>query len=137
MTKPESIPRAREELDVAKREVETARVRVRKLVERHEELIEEPLVRHDVEVERVPVDRMLDAPAATRQDGDVLVVPVLEEVLVVQKRWRLKEELRIRRREVCTAHRERVGLREERVVVEREERDEGAEPPKQPTEQRR
>ena len=137
MPKPETIPLVRKELDLAKREVETARVRVRKLVERHEELIEEPLVRHDVEVERVPVNRMLDAPAATRQDGDVLVVPVLEEVVVVQKRWLLKEELRIRRRETRTAHRERVSLREERVVVEREERDEGEEPPTQPNEQRR
>ena len=50
----------------------------------------------------------------------MLIVPVFEEVVTVQRRWMLKEEIRLRRRTVKTRHRERVVLRDERAHVERE-----------------
>jgi hypothetical protein len=77
-------------------------------------LIDEPLYYEDVEVERVPVNRIVDGPVQTRQEGDVMIVPVVEEVVTVQKRLLLKEEVRIRRR--------RTEVREpRRVVVDGEE----------------
>ncbi len=57
-----------------------------------------PLFREDCEVERVQVNRMLDQPAEMRQDGDTLIIPLMEEVLVVEKRLMLREELHIKRR---------------------------------------
>jgi stress response protein YsnF len=48
-----------------------------------------------VEVERVPVNEEVDSPPQVRQDGDTLVVPVIEEVLVVTKRYRIIEEVRV------------------------------------------
>ena len=116
----QSIPLAREELEVGKREVETGRVRIHKVVREHEELIDTPLMHEEIDVQRVPVNRELDAPAQPRQEGDVLIVPVVEERLVVQKRLVLVEELHVRRRAVERPHQERVLLRSEEAVVERD-----------------
>lgn len=58
----------------------------------------EPLFVEDVTVDRTPVNRLLDGPAETRQEGDVTIIPVTEEVFTVQKRLLLKEEIRITRR---------------------------------------
>jgi len=67
------------------------------------------------------VDRIVaagDAPQ-TRYEGDTLVVPVLEEVLVVERRVRIKEELHITRVRREERHLETVMLKSEQVSVER------------------
>jgi uncharacterized protein (TIGR02271 family) len=113
------IPLAEEKLRVDKRVRETGRVRLTKHVDVREEVVDEPLFREKVEVERVPVDRYVDEPVPTRTEGETTIIPVMEEVLVVEKRLRLKEELHVTRRR--TEHRDpqRVTLRSERVEVER------------------
>lgn len=58
----------------------------------------EPLFREDCEIERVAIRKLLDRPAETRQEGDTLIVPLMEEVWVVEKRLLLREELHITRR---------------------------------------
>ncbi|GAB4202913.1 MAG: hypothetical protein OHK0022_26560 [Roseiflexaceae bacterium] len=108
-----------ETLSIGKRRVETGRVRVQKLVREHEEQIDEPLLREEVEVERVPINQMIDAPVGIRREGDVTIVPVMEEVLVVEKRLMLKEELRITRREHVERAQQTVTLRREELHVER------------------
>lgn len=116
----ETVPVAREELEVGKRAVETARVRIRKLVRSREATVDERLLREEVDVQRVPVNRVIDAPVEPHYEGDVLVVPVMEERLVVEKRLVLAEELRVRVRRSERPHHERVVLRSEEPVVERE-----------------
>ena len=116
---PVVVPVTQEQAQVSKKEVETGVVRVRKLVREHLEQIDEPLRHDEVEIEHVPVNRVVDAPAPPREEGDVLVVPVYEEVVTVQRQWVLREEIRLRRREVQTRHRERIALREEQVRIER------------------
>lgn len=56
------------------------------------------LLREDCEVERVTVQRYVDKPEEIRMDGDTLIVPLMEEVLVVEKRLMVREELHIKRR---------------------------------------
>jgi len=114
------IPIVQEELDVRTRRVETgAGVRIEKTVEEREERVDHPLLREDVDVERVAVNRRVDAPVAVRYEGDTMIVPVLEEVLVVEKRLVLKEEIRITRRKSEVRDPQRVVLRRERADVER------------------
>ena len=113
------VPVVAEEVEVGKRKVERGRVRVHKGVAIREEEVAVPLVREQVEVERVPIGRPVDTPPAPRQEGDVWIVAVLEEVLIVEKRLVLKEELRIRRRRVEETAHERVTLRTETAEVER------------------
>lgn len=115
----EVIPVAREELEVGKRTVEAGRVVVRKTVTSEEQSVEVPLTHDELDVERVAVDRVVEEPPEQRYEGDVLVIPVVEEVVVVKKQWVLKEELRVRKRAVRTVHEETVALRAEHVEVER------------------
>jgi stress response protein YsnF len=116
------VPLVQEEAWVEKRIVDTGRgVRIHKTVAEHPCRIDESLLRDDVQVNHVPVDRIvpLDQAPATRYEGDTLVVPILEEVLVVERRLRIKEELHITRTRHEERHVETVVLKSEQVSVER------------------
>jgi stress response protein YsnF len=115
----ESIPIVEEELKLEKREVVTGRVRVRTVVEVVEEMAQASLDEETVEVTRVPVDRVVDEAPGIRTEKDVTIVPILEEVLVVEKRLVLKEELHIRRQTRSEEVQVPVQLRKQRAVVER------------------
>jgi uncharacterized protein (TIGR02271 family) len=116
---PVVIPVAREDAAITRERVETGVVRVRKIVHERTELIDEPMLHDEVDIEHVAINRVVAAPEPPREEGDVLVIPVYEEVVTVQRQWVLKEEVRLRRREVQTRHREQVVLRGEEAVVER------------------
>lgn len=64
----------------------------------------EPLFRENCDIKRVPMKRLLDKPAEPRQEGDTLIVPLMEEVLVLEKRLLLREELHITRRREQNPH---------------------------------
>ena len=79
----------------------------------------ETLHRTGFVIERVPVGEFVDAVPAVREEGDVTILPVVEEVVVTTRRLRLVEEVRIRRVHSTDAHVETVTLREQHVVVTR------------------
>jgi uncharacterized protein (TIGR02271 family) len=117
---PVVIPLAAEELSVGTRRVARGVVRARTRVETREEVVDEPLLSERIEVERVPINRLVEGdPPGVRDEDGVLVVPILEEVLVVEKRLRLKEEVRLVRRRVTVREPQRVTLRREVVEIER------------------
>ncbi|KYF50756.1 hypothetical protein BE08_34835 [Sorangium cellulosum] len=114
------VPVVAQELEVMKRTVESGRVRITKEVHERVEAVEEPLARERAVVERVAINQVVTERPATRQEGDALIIPIVEEVLVVEKRLVLKEELRITRvRSVEMSPPEHVTLRSEDVRVER------------------
>jgi uncharacterized protein (TIGR02271 family) len=115
----QAIPVAREEAVVRKRAVETGRVRVRTRMQSRAETLTGALQSREVEIERVPIGREVDGPLPPRREGDAWIVPIVEEVLVVEKRWRLKEELHVRPRTVERPYRKQVTLRSEQASVER------------------
>ena len=88
--------------------------------------MDEPFIREEVEVVRVAVGRQVDAPPPPREEGDTLIIPVLEEVLVVEKRLVLVEELHVSKRRVEERRPQSFTLRKEEVVAERlDEREPG------------
>lgn len=113
------IPVTAEELEITKEQVTTGSVRVSKQVTERTETVAEPTVHEEVEIERVPVDRFVDAPPEVRVEGDITIIPVVEEVLVVEKRIRVKEEIRVTRKRKEVKDRQQVNLRSEEVKVER------------------
>ena len=113
------VPVVEETLAIQKQAVETGRVRVHKTVTERQEEVDIPLLREEVAVERVPVNRIVAEAPAVRTEGDTLIVPLLEEELVVEKRLVLKEELRITRRRTETHEPRQVTLRREEATVER------------------
>lgn len=112
------LPLAEEVLRADKRD-SVGRVRVRTTTQEHREIVAQDLARDEVSVERVPVDREVDSVPAIREEGDVTIVPVLEEILVVEKRLVLKEELHIRRRRTTEHVEEPVTIRRQHAVVDR------------------
>ncbi|MBB1492738.1 YsnF/AvaK domain-containing protein [Paracoccus sp. MC1854] len=112
------IPIVEEQVLVLKRKTLTEGVRVRTVVREDEALIDEPVVRETVEVERVPLGRWVDGPVPVRQEGDITIVTLVEEVVVVEKRLRATEEIRITRRRDAGQHSETVTLRHEEAVIE-------------------
>ncbi len=113
------IPMIAEEMQVEKRRVATGGVRIHKTVQERTETIDEPLMEERVEVERIPVNQAVDAPPPVRYEGDVMIVPLLEEIFVVEKRLVLREELRIRKQRVETHKPQTITLRREEAAVER------------------
>ena len=119
------LPVVREELNVDKQSVDSDRgVRIEKKIEQHEEVVDLPLMRDELVVEHVARDVLLPAGEmpSTREEGDTTIIPVLEEVLIVEKRVRLREEIRITRRRHETHDPQHVVLRSEQIDVRRFDR---------------
>jgi stress response protein YsnF len=114
----EIIPVVEERAVVLKRKKVTGGVRVRTVVREDKKLIDEPLAVEEVVVERMPVDQWIEAPVPIRQEGDTTVITLHEEVVVVEKRLKATEEIRITRQRSTRRAVERVTLRREEAVVE-------------------
>jgi len=72
-----------------------------------------------IEVERVPVGRVVESAPPVREENGVTIIPVMEEVVVTEIRLVLKEELHIRRVAETREHQQTVLLRRQRAEVER------------------
>jgi uncharacterized protein (TIGR02271 family) len=118
-TQDNTIPVTEEALEISRRRVDTGALRVRKHVQEEAVNAQEPVVRDTVDVERVPIGRVVDSAPGMRQEGDVTVVPVIEERLVTRKELVLVEEIRLTRRREVTQASADLTLRRERVVIER------------------
>jgi len=119
VTDKEVIPLVEETVRVGKREVQGGAVRVRTVVDTAEELARAELQGEKVDVTRVPVDREIDRAPEIRTEDGVTIIPVVEEVLVVEKRLVLKEELHVRRQQTTETVEVPVTVRRQRAVVER------------------
>jgi uncharacterized protein (TIGR02271 family) len=114
------IPVVSEELEVETHRVARGSVRVRTRVEIHDQTVEIPFVHEEVVVEHVPVNTIVDGdPPQVTHEGDVLIIPVLEEVVVVETRLMLREFVRVSKRRTTTSAQETVALRRQVVDVER------------------
>lgn len=112
------IPLVAERLRVRKREVVTGGVRISKKVYQETETVDEPLQREDIKIERIAVNRFVDAPAGIREEGDTLIVPLYEEALVIEKRLMLREEIVIQKRRTEFHAPKKVTRRREDVVIQ-------------------
>ena len=103
---------------VRKQKKLTGGVRVRTLVHEDEEVIDALLHGEQAEVERVPLDRWVEEPVPVRQEGATTIITLHEEVVVVEKRLRAIEEVRLTKRQTAQQAPQRVTLRREELVVE-------------------
>ena len=127
---PDTVRLVEEVAHLDLRAVEAGRVRVSTHTETVEEVAHADLHGEAVEVTRVPVNRpVTGTPPAMRQEGDVTIVPVFEEILVVETRLMLKEELHIRKRATVEAVDVPVTLRRQSATVDRVQEDSTIEGP--------
>jgi stress response protein YsnF len=113
-----TIPLLSEDVAVSTKKATTV-LRVATVTKTREQLVDEPVKKEWAEVDRVPIGRYVDAVPEVREEGDLVVVPVVEEVVVLTRRLRLKEEVRIRRVRRTERYTETVRLREQDAVVTR------------------
>jgi len=109
---------AEESYSIGKRPVSTGKVRVQMRTDTIEEVAHADLREETAEVTRIPIDRVIKKAPAVRTDGDLTIIPVVEEILVVEKRLRLVEEIHVRRRVVTHAVCVPVELRKQHAAIE-------------------
>ncbi|MBA2378931.1 MAG: YsnF/AvaK domain-containing protein [Blastocatellia bacterium] len=113
------IPVIQEQATVSKRVVETGKVRIAKHIRQYEEVVDVPHFQEEVKVDRVFVDQIIDEAPEVRTEGDVTIIPVVEERYVLEKRLVLVEELHISKDRKETHHPHTVTVMKEEVEVER------------------
>lgn len=119
-----TIPVIEEQLSVSKRQKESGRVRVTKSVRQHTETVKIPVTSEHVDVKHVPIDKPVESAPNVRQEGEVTIIPVTEEVVVVTKQLVLKEEIHLVRTEETHDVSQDVTLSSEHVEVTRQDDDE-------------
>lgn len=120
-TETQTIQLLEETLRVAKRTVERDRVRVSVLTETEQQQVRESLRSSRVEVAHVAAGRLEagEAMPQPRTEKDVLIVPVVEEMPVMEKRLVVVEEMQIRIVQSQEEVEQAVPLCRQRAVVER------------------
>lgn len=115
------IPVLEESLAIGKEVVETGKVIISKKVVEEDITVNIPVVHEEVTVDKIAVNEYVDTAPEIRYDGDTMIVPIVKEVLVVEKRLMLTEELHItkNKKEVTEELVEKV--RKEEVTVSRQE----------------
>jgi uncharacterized protein (TIGR02271 family) len=112
------LPVVEEDFTMHKRQVDAGGVRVTTHVESEEHLVDEPGYIEEIEVTRTPLNQVVQSPPEPRQEGDDWIIPILEEVLVVEKRLMVKEELRISKHRREVRQPQRVTLRRLNASIE-------------------
>ena len=114
------VPVLQEDVIVGVRETVTGRVRVHTYPEDEQIRLERDLSRTRIAVERVPINRAVQSASGERIEGDVRIIPVFEERLVVTKELWLVEELRISRETFVESVEVPVTRRVTRVDIDRD-----------------
>jgi uncharacterized protein (TIGR02271 family) len=116
---PEVLQLFAEEAQVSRQTVESGRVRVATITHTRDHLVDEMLARTNVEVERIPVGRLIDAIPPVAGDADHTIIPIVEETVVVERKLVLKEEVHIRLKRTTERYQETVQLRHQTAEVSR------------------
>ncbi len=115
----------REDAVIDKRVVPGDTVRVETITRMHEQRVEIALMHEWIDIVHVPVGHFVDEVPDIRQEGDLIIMPVVEEVLVLERRLRLVEEVHIRRVDQIERRVETVVLRSQDAKVTRRPRTDG------------
>lgn len=113
------IPIVEEHITVDKEVVETSKINITTKIVEDEAMVNLPVLSERYEVRHIPVDKVFVTPPPVRYEGDVLVVPVIEEIVVVEKRYKVVEEVHLIKHTTETPFTQQVTLKKQQVNVER------------------
>jgi len=115
-----SIPVMQEKVEVGKKTIEKGRVKISKIVKEESEVLNLPTTSEQVHIRRVPVNKIVeDAPESIRYEGDTMIIPVLQEVTIVEKKLLLVEEIHVTKTSVTSEETKEITLRKEEINIER------------------
>lgn len=112
---------AEEQIELTKQKVVDGRVRVTRSTTEHDEVINTLLNKEKVEVEHVAKAQHVESMPEIREENGVLIVPVVEEEIVVVRKLVLKEEIHIRKVQETVPFQEVVTRRKQQVNIEKED----------------
>lgn len=116
--KPVSLNVFEEQAQVDKKVIEKGTVRIVKKVNTEDATINVDLKTEEIKVERITVNKYVDAPPVVRYEGNTTIIPVIKEVAVVEKKLLLVEEIYITKTINITGEEKIIPLRKEEVIVE-------------------
>jgi len=115
-----TLPVVEETVNLEKKTIETGKVKISKTVNVDTEIVNLLQVQDEVQIERIPINEFVQTPPSPlRYEGDTIIIPVLQEVMVTEKRILLIEEVRITKRKVESKESQEVVLRKEEIKVQR------------------
>jgi uncharacterized protein (TIGR02271 family) len=115
-----TFPVIEEEVIIEKKLTETGKVRISKKVVEENKRVEVSSFSEEVDVDHVQVNKYIDKIPEVRYEGDKMIIPVVKEVVVIEKRLLLVEELHVNKRKVETKVQQEIPIKREEVLVERE-----------------
>lgn len=113
-----AVPVIDERLRLERERIETGSIRVSKKVFEETARKKVSVVEEEASVDRKVFNTYVDvAPPAVRQEGDVTIISVVKEVLVVEKRLMLVEELHVTKNKINTVVPVEKTVRKEVVTI--------------------
>ena len=114
------LPVIEEHVVITKEVIETGKVFIRKRVKEEDALINIPLIQEGYQVERKPgkKDLLMEHPSVRHED-DRMIIPVVREVLVVEKRYEVLEEVHVIKTKTEIPHLQEITLLKEEIQIER------------------
>ena len=114
------IPLVAEQMQVGKETVTTGKVRLHRDVETYTESASLPLTRTSWDVQRTPVGEVVAEKPEVRQEGEVMIFPLVEERIVAKREYFLIEEVRVRQVATTSERTTSLELKRDVLTVERE-----------------
>lgn len=113
------VPVIGEELRVEQEKREIGAVRVNKTIQEHQEIVDQALLKERVDVKRVAINQVVNSILPVRQMGDTMIIPLVEEVLKIEKQLVLREEIHVTKIRSEERVQQPVTLRREEAHIER------------------
>jgi uncharacterized protein (TIGR02271 family) len=114
------IPVMQEEVNIGKKIIEKGRVKISKVVKEESEVLNLPTISEQVHIRRIPVNKIIEnTPESVRYEGNTMIISVLQEVTVVEKKLLLVEEIHLTKTSVSSEETKEITLRREEINIER------------------
>lgn len=117
-----SMPLAEEQAHISKQRKVDGKISLTRSTHQVEKLLETELTHERVDIEHVPKNYQVadDYSAEIRQEGDVLIIPVIEEQVEIVTKRVLKEEIHIHKHASKEEFQQKVTLRNQEVKITRQ-----------------
>lgn len=116
-----TVPIIEEKYSIDIQTVEKGKIQITKQVHQEDVHVNVPLIHEEIEVQRISKNLPVEHPPEVRHEGDTMIIPVLKEELVIQKRLVLVEEIHITKRKIEEHQPQQVSLKKEEVKIKKSE----------------
>jgi uncharacterized protein (TIGR02271 family) len=108
-----------ERLNIDIQKIETGKVQVHKKIVSEEISQQVPVTHEEIEVTHKAINQYVDAAPAIRFEGDTTIISVVKEVLVIEKKLMLVEEIRLSKKQITTTTNVTEVVRKEEIEINR------------------